>query len=86
MDQLFRSARHLLTFSDRSVRQRSNSKRRFLRSGPRCGGPISGARRLPFLHCWISLKDAVGVESFVEVVRGLGLMEPEIPVGDELVP
>src|SRR5215210_291417 len=28
----------------------------------------------------------MGVESLVEIVRGLGLREPEVPVGDELVP
>ncbi|HEX3553060.1 MAG TPA: hypothetical protein VIA62_07520 [Thermoanaerobaculia bacterium] len=33
----------------------------------------------------VALEDTVGVESFVEVVRGLGLQEPEVPVGDQLV-
>src|SRR5947209_14807982 len=33
----------------------------------------------------VALEDAVGVERFVEVVRGLSLEEPEVPVGDQLV-
>src|SRR3954454_8648953 len=33
----------------------------------------------------IAFEDTVGVEGLVEIVRDLGLLEPEVPVGDELI-
>jgi hypothetical protein len=32
----------------------------------------------------VALEDAVGVEGFVEIVRCLGLLEPQVPVSDQL--